>query len=123
MLSRSEGGILWEGNSSSRQITNPSSIYWSKYSILKPNILDSSLSCIATNLWWNTKGRENVATDSMSRRNEADDDSAFLMITAVESDWIDQVIAMVHVDSYFQELKTKWETGTLEPSVYRREMA
>ena len=69
------------------------------------------------------KGRENVATDSMSRRNEADDDSAFLMITAVESDWIDQVIAMVHVDSHFQELKTKWETGTVEPSVYRREIA
>ena len=34
--------------------SNPSSIYWSKDSILKPNILDS-LSCIATNLWWNTR--------------------------------------------------------------------
>jgi len=52
------------------------------------------------------KGRENVAAYSLSRRDEADE-NALLIVIVVESDWVDQVRAMVQADSYFQKLNTK----------------
>ena len=52
------------------------------------------------------EGRENVAAYSLSRRDEADE-NALLIVIVVESDWVDQVRAMVQADSYFQKLNTK----------------
>ena len=65
------------------------------------------------------KGRDNVAADGLSRREEANE-SNFLMITAVETDWVDQVRTRVQTDDYFHNINTKWEQGTLDPKVYHK---
>jgi len=46
--------------------------------------------------------------------------NVLLMVTAAESDWVEQVKAMVQTDDYFQNLNTKWETGTPDPSVHQK---
>jgi len=56
------------------------------------------------------KGKENVAADSLSRKGD-DDEKVLLMITAVNSSWIEQVKTMVQNDKYFQELNARWEAG------------
>ena len=47
------------------------------------------------------KGRENMAADILSRREEIED-QVCMMISAVESDWIEQVRVLVQEDIYFQ---------------------
>jgi len=42
------------------------------------------------------------------------------MISAVEPDWIEQVRVLVQTDDYFQDLKTKWDAGILDPKVYQQ---
>jgi len=52
------------------------------------------------------KGRENIAAYGLSRRDETDANIR-LMITAVESDWIEHVKTVVQTDGYFQDLNNK----------------
>jgi len=47
------------------------------------------------------KGRENMAADILSRREEIED-QVCMMISVVESDWIEQVRVLVQEDIYFQ---------------------
>jgi len=65
------------------------------------------------------KRQENVVANGLSRIEESEA-NVLLMVTAVESDWVEQVKAMVQTDDYFQSLNTKWEAGTLDPSVYQK---
>ena len=43
-----------------------------------------------------------------------------MVITAIESDWFDQVNEMVEEDNYFKELNAKWEEGTLNPGFIKK---
>ena len=59
-----------------------------------------------------------MAANSLSRRGETED-GGLLAISAVETDWIDQIREMVQTDKFFQELKSKWDAGSLDPGVFQ----
>jgi len=61
------------------------------------------------------KRKENIAADSLPRKEE--EETTVLMITAVSSDWLEQLKSMVRSDEFFKELDRKWETGTLDVEV------
>ena len=62
--------------------------------------------------------KENVTSDSLSRRHEIDPPSV-LTIVAVESDWLTKAREMVQSDSYFDEVKSKLEAGKLDARLYQ----
>jgi len=66
------------------------------------------------------KGRENVAADSLSRRNEVSDTPALLEISVVETDWIDLVKKMVNTDVFFSDLESRWNDGLLDNTKYQK---
>lgn len=64
------------------------------------------------------KEKETIATDNLSRRDEAErrdevEVSTLLVVTTVESDWVERVRTMVKTEEYFQEFKTKGEAARL----------
>jgi len=65
------------------------------------------------------KGKEHVAADGLSRRDEVDSPS-LLTVVAVESDWIQQVREMVISDNYFEDIKIKLDGGKLDPRLYQK---
>ena len=66
------------------------------------------------------KGKENIAADSLSRRDESPDMPTLLEITVVESDWVRLLKEMVKTDTFFSELNTKWNEGQLDTSKYQK---
>ena len=66
------------------------------------------------------KGRENVAADSLSTRNESTGNPALMEISIIESDWIDLVKKMVSTDVYFSELDRKWSEDLLDTTKYQK---
>jgi len=65
------------------------------------------------------KGKKNVATDSLSRK-EDDEGTFVLTIIIVKTDYLGQLKAMIDSDVYFQGLNSKLEDGTLDLSKYQK---
>jgi len=65
------------------------------------------------------KEKENVSTDSLSKKVDTDETS-ILIITKVESDWLVQLKAMIGANEFFQDLNSKWETGSLDFDKYEK---
>jgi len=53
-------------------------------------------------------------------RNGEDPGISLMMVTAVESNWVEQVRQLVQTDPYFIELNSKWESGNSEPQLYQK---
>ena len=66
------------------------------------------------------KGKENVAADSLSRRNETIERPAMMEISVIESDWIEIVKKLVDTDVYFSELDRRWTEGSLDSAKYQK---
>ena len=61
-----------------------------------------------------------MAADGLSRREEDMDDPNLLMVTTIESYWLDQVRKSVETDEYFLKLSAQWEGGQLNPGTYQK---
>jgi len=64
------------------------------------------------------KGRDNVAADSLSRREKIDltsvpeqEDASLITLVAVESFWLNQIKKMVENDDFIKNLKVDWNSG------------